>query len=314
MNGVKHVNVTFKGVQYELEFDRNITVIRGNGATGKTTLVDAMYMWLEEDFDTVKIESDCKIDVLRHKRNPEYIEKFRGTSNTLFFIDEGYQYLGCEDFAREFYASGNYLVVIDRSGAFKGLSYAIGAIYVLETTHNGRQYITRLKHKYVNGDVEISPTVILTEDQGSGYELLKRMFSCRIESAKGKDNIPSKMEEFCNERLYTIVDGAAFGSRVSQCIQMLSENVLLFAPESFEYLCLKCKPFYSQFKKYLNSPSDYIDITRHTSWEQYFTYLLNKGLNRYGMSYKKSGKQLCTKLTETGFLEELREQFKDIRG
>lgn len=314
MNGVKYLKITFKGVQYELEFERNISVIKGNGATGKTTLVDALYMWLEQDVDTVRIESDCNVDVLRQRKKPDYTQKFRETSNTLFFIDEGYSYLGCKDFAREFYASGNYLVIIDRSGSFKGLDYAVGAIYVLETTKTDKQYLTKLRHKYVNGDIEIKPTAILTEDRGSGYELLKRIFDCKIESSEGKNNIPSKMSSLRNERLYTIVDGAAFGAEISQCTQMLNDDVLLFAPESFEYLCLKCKPFYYQFKKYLTNTSDYIDVTRYTSWEQFFTYLLNKGLNKYGMSYSKSGKGLCPKLTESSFLAELRSQFKDIKG
>lgn len=316
MNGVKHLTVSFKGILYDLEFERNITVIRGNGGTGKTTLVDAIHLWLIKRARGIKIKSDCRVRTLDagEDEKPDYIEKFRGTSDTLFFVDEGYPYLGCVDFAREFYKSGNYLVIIDRSGSFKGLDFAVNAIYVLETEKNGKQFITRFKHKYVNSDIPIKPATILTEDEGSGYELLKRAFDCNVLSAHGKDNIPDSIDKFKGENLYTVVDGAAFGANISKCVQKLSETSLLFAPESFEYLCLNCYPFYRDVKHYLDNVSDYIDVTKFRSWEQYFTHLLTEELRKYGETYKKSGDSLCAVLTSEHFLQDLRAQFKDIRG
>lgn len=38
MNGIQHIKVSNRAAQYEFDFYRNITVVRGNSGTGKTTL------------------------------------------------------------------------------------------------------------------------------------------------------------------------------------------------------------------------------------------------------------------------------------
>ena len=38
MNGIQHIKVSNRAAQYEFDLYRNITVVRGNSGTGKTTL------------------------------------------------------------------------------------------------------------------------------------------------------------------------------------------------------------------------------------------------------------------------------------
>ena len=42
MIGSHHIIVETKKIKYEFEIKRNITVIRGDSATGKTTLIDLL--------------------------------------------------------------------------------------------------------------------------------------------------------------------------------------------------------------------------------------------------------------------------------
>ena len=68
-----------------------------------------------------------------------------------------------------------------------------------------------------------------------------------------------------------IVDGAAFGSEmkdISECIKTQG-NIVLYAPESFEWLLLSTK-----VETILQNPEEYIDSKEYVSWERYFTDLL----------------------------------------
>ena len=64
-------------------------------------------------------------------------------------------------------------------------------------------------------------------------------------SAGGKSNIIRQLEQSQNEEgtILVIVDGAAFGSEmkdISECIKTQG-NIVLYAPESFEWLLLSTK-------------------------------------------------------------------------
>ena len=59
MKGKHKVIVSTKRLKYEFELRRNLTIIQGNGATGKTTLVD-----MNRDF--VNNPSSTPVEVIRH--------------------------------------------------------------------------------------------------------------------------------------------------------------------------------------------------------------------------------------------------------
>ncbi len=76
-----------------------------------------------------------------------------------------------------------------------------------------------------------------------------------------------------------IVDGAAFGSEmrdVSEYMKML-ENVVVYAPESFEWLLLSTNQIPEvKVEGILKNPEDYIDSKDYVSWERFFTDLLTE--------------------------------------
>ena len=59
MKGKHKVIVSTKRLKYEFELRRNLTIIQGNGATGKTTLVDMIR-------DFVNNPSGTPVEVIRH--------------------------------------------------------------------------------------------------------------------------------------------------------------------------------------------------------------------------------------------------------
>ena len=95
-------------------------------------------------------------------------------------------------------------------------------------------------------------------------------------SAGGKSNIIRQLEQRPNEEgtILVIVDGAAFGSEmkdISECIKTQG-NIVLYAPESFEWLLLSTKEIPEvKVETILQNPEEYIDSKEYISWERYFT-------------------------------------------
>ena len=88
----------------------------------------------------------------------------------------------------------------------------------------------------------------------------------------------SNFIRWCEEgTILVIVDGAAFGSEmkdISECIKTQG-NIVLYAPESFEWLLLSTKEIPEvKVETILQNPEEYIDSKEYISWERYFTDLL----------------------------------------
>ena len=93
-----------------------------------------------------------------------------------------------------------------------------------------------------------------------------------------------------SDNTLVIADGAAFGSQMKKIseLMMLKKNVVLFLPESFEYILLQADLFKdSEISKILNSPSEYIDGCKYFSWEQFFTSLLVTKTENTFLKYSK---------------------------
>ncbi len=91
--------------------------------------------------------------------------------------------------------------------------------------------------------------------------------------------------------VFVVVDGAAFGGFVSQVMNIINLNnhILLFAPESFEYLLLQMNQIKRKLSDEIDNTCQYCDISKHLTWEQYYTELLqNICYEEFGFSYSKS--------------------------
>ena len=100
-------------LHYEFEIKRNITIIRGDSATGKTTLIN-MLRQAENLGDSSGIEVVSKVPCrVLEGANWELI--LDNTEGTIFFIDEENVFITTERFAEKIRNSNNYF---DHQGKF----------------------------------------------------------------------------------------------------------------------------------------------------------------------------------------------------
>lgn len=76
MKGKYRIIVTAKRLRYDFEIRRNITIIRGDSATGKTTLVDMIQEYVNNPSGTpVEVSCDKSCYVLFGRLWKEYLLK-----------------------------------------------------------------------------------------------------------------------------------------------------------------------------------------------------------------------------------------------
>ena len=114
----------------------------------------------------------------------------------------------------------------------------------------------------------------------------------RCISAEGKSNIFKLIMDNRDHKSLVIADGAAFGSEMERVCQAQNDypgSVLLYLPESFEWLILKSDILKdSEISDILADPSNYIESGEYFSWEQFFTKLLTDKTNGTYLQYSKS--------------------------
>lgn len=282
MKGKHRVIVSTKRLKYDFELRRNLTIIRGDSATGKTTLVEMIQDYVNNPSGTpVELVCDKKCHILE---GTLWKEQLSGISDSIVFIDEGNEFIKTVEFAEEIQNSDNYYVIISRE-ALPALPYSVEEIYGIRTSG---KYGT-LKQSYhefyrIYGadtyENAINPEIIITEDSNSGYQFFDQI--CRenglkCESMNGKSNIFHYLNMHRNEKILVIADGAAFGSEIDRVLQLIKgrKNIAIYLPESFEWMILSSGILKkSETDKIINAPYDYIESSEYFSWERFFTAVL----------------------------------------
>ncbi len=304
MKGKYKVVVDNKKIHYEFEIKRNITILKGNSATGKTALIELIGEYYENGSSTgttVTCEKECVVLAGRRWRHD-----LNHIHDSIVFIDEWNSFLNDNEFADRIQDTDNYYVIATRMG-LPNLPYSVEEVYgvresgggsVLDKTYN------ELFHIYGNhhlGDV-VHPTKVLTEDSASGFDFFEnicRQSGIRCESAFGKSGIKKKIEQNKRHELLVIADGSAFGAEMERIYGNIyyQDNIYLYLPESFEWLLLKSGILEEpEIQKILDHPEEYIDSGEYFSWERYFTHLLTESAKggRFDYSKKKLSKAYFT--------------------
>ena len=282
MRGTYEVKVSNVNVSFTLELERNITILSGDSATGKTTLIE-MLRDFEESGRSSGVTVHCKRPC-RVLTNADWEYRLNGIRDSIVFLDEGNSFVKSEAFARAIQSSSNYYVIVTRESLYQ-LPYSVNAILKLKTTgRRGKTYVRAYpQYDHLADPVsEISRIQeIVTEDSNAGHEMFDHIaaenhISCI--SAQGKSNVFSKLANRTADRVLVIADGAAFGSELEKIYRLMEvqpNKITLYLPESFEWLVLKSGILGSQTpKEILDHPSDNIESSLYFSWEQYFTDLL----------------------------------------
>lgn len=301
MTGEHRVVVQTRRLKYEFILRRNITVIRGDSGTGKTTLVRLLAMYVNDPNSGVDVQCDKKCIVYNDSYNGSAGDTLSRLKDSIIFIDEGQKIIYSKEFASIIKGTDNYYVLITRD-PLKQLPYSISEIYgIRESSRYGglNQTYNEIYNLYQSRDrktgYKVDLDLIITEDSNSGYEFFKRycdMLGIRCVSAKGKSNILTVLGRFTEIRnVLAIVDGAAFGPEMEAVMKKVCKGDLkLYAPESFEWLLLKSGVVKEVLKDVLENPAKYIESSEYFSWERYFTSVITKVTE--GTPYKYSKHRL----------------------
>lgn len=295
MRGVHRVVVYSKRLRYDFEVRRNLTIIRGDSATGKTTLVDMIQEAVNHPSGS-PVELIC--DKTCHVLSGElWKEQLTGMQDSIVFIDEGNEFVRSADFAKEIQKTDNYYVIVSRE-ALSALPYGAEEIYGIRTSG---KYGT-LKQSYhefyriYGTDVtkaEVNPEMVITEDSNSGYQFFHSVCcdqDLECSSADGKSNIFRLLKNRKDKKILVIADGAAFGPEMERVMQLMTErqNFALYLPESFEWLILSSDIWEdNEIREILNTPYNYIESKDYFSWERYFTDLLIEKTKGSYLAYSK---------------------------
>lgn len=295
MKGKHRIIVSTKRLKYDFEIRRNLTVIRGDSATGKTTLVDMIREYVNNPSGTpVELTCDKKCYVLEGSL---WKEQLSAMQDSIVFIDEGNEFIKTVEFADTIQKTDNYYVIISRE-SLPSLPYSVEEIYGIRTSG---KYGT-LKPCYhefyrIYGaqtlEKDIKPEVVITEDSNSGYQFFNsvcRQQQLKCETMNGKSNVFHYLNMHKNERILVIADGAAFGSEIDRVMQLIGgkDQVVLYLPESFEWLILKAKVVKSKWAdQVLEKPWEYVERKTYFSWERFFTAVLIEETNGSYLAYAK---------------------------
>ena len=296
MRGKHEIIVRNARVQYKFTIERNITILKGDSATGKTTLIDMIASYQrtgEQSGVTLRSDKPC---VVLTSQNWQLI--LGQTRDSIVFIDEGERFVCSQDFAEAAKNSDNYYVIATRVPLFN-LPYSTKEIYGIRNKSGNRyQGTKRLYAEFyplVNAPMESigPPDLVVVEDSNAGFEFFRHYFArfgIRCISARGKDNVFNVLLEENYNAALVIVDGAAFGAEIEQVLDLrLVKSIVICLPESFEWLVLSSDLLNdSEVRDIIAEPSPHIASEDYFSWEQFFTELLTQHSQGTYLKYSKA--------------------------
>ena len=294
MKGIHKVVVGTKYLKYEFELRRNLTIIRGDSATGKTTLVDMIRTHMNDGENgpvTLNCDKGCYV-----VEGNLWKGQLDNIQDGIVFIDEGNEFVKTKDFARAIQQTDNYYVIVTREG-LPALPYSVEEVYGIRTSGKYgtlKQSYHSFYRIYPDSTTEkIKPEKILTEDSNSGYQFFDAVCTehqMQCDTANGKSNVFSYLKVHKDEKILVIADGAAFGPEMDRVLQLVQtrENLVLYLPESFEWLILSSGILKdAETTQILQTPSGYIESKEYFSWERYFTALLTEKTAGTYLNYTK---------------------------
>lgn len=296
MVGRHRIIVQNKRIRYDFEIKRNITIIRGDSATGKIILVDMVREYFENGKSSgVQLSCDKECTVLSGRT---WMGQLSMMKNSIVFIDEGNEFVASREFASVIQNTDNYYVIVAREG-LPTLPYSVEEIYGIRNSGKYgtlKQTYNEFYHLYSMVDYyqTIRPQVVITEDSNSGFQffqgICKRNGRINCVSAQGKSNIFATILRQHDDKILVIADGAAFGSEMEKLVGLMKshEDVVLYLPESFEWLILKAGLVESSnVEEILEHLEEYVYSEQYFSWERFLTAWLIQSTQETYLKYAK---------------------------
>ena len=298
MKGKIDIRVYNNRSSYNFTLERNITIVRGNSGTGKTTLYDmiAEYTRLGKD-SGVQLAAPCPCVALT---DMDWQNQLSHTHGSAVFIDEGADYLASKEFAAVIQKTDNYYVIFNRENLHE-LPYSVEEIYEIKMSgkYHVFQKVYKPRNGYVyaaaNGRKKAQTHVLLTEDTHAGFQFYQHLYdgtAIRCESAGSNSSIFAWLQAHHQQGVFVIADGAAFGSEIDRVMKLQKQHptdITVCLPESFEWLILQSELLPIQgLKETLADPGQHVESAVFFSWEQFFaSYLVQHSAGTY-YAYSKS--------------------------
>ena len=294
MKGKHRIIVQNNRLHYEFEIRRNITIIQGDSATGKTTLINMIRQHANlGEASGIDLSCDVPCRVLEGSDWQILLEYISGS---ILFIDEENAFINTEAFAAAIKASDNYYVLITRENLYN-LPYSVEEIYGIRSAgkyqNTKRIYQQTYQIYSYQPSVPVQPERIITEDSNAGYEFfhaIGKEAGIICTSAAGKSNLYKILPNQGEEKVCVIADGAAIGPEMNRlyALSQRNPNITLYFPESFEWIILRSGLIDgNELQQILNMPEEYIESRDFFSWEQYFTGLLTDCTRETYLRYSK---------------------------
>ena len=295
MKGLHRVVIQNKRIRYDFTLRRNLTVLRGDSATGKTALIDMVREYINNGVaSSIELTCDKSCQVVEGATWQGQLSVIR---DSIVFIDEGNAFVSSDEFARSIRTTDNYYVIVSREG-LSNLPYSIEEIYGIRNAgkYGGLKQVYNAFYRIYGRDSltnDITPEVLITEDSNAGFQFFDRVCeeSINCQAASGKANILKQVKDFGEQMILVVADGAAFGSEMDRVMTYVRShtNVRVFLPESFEWMILDSGLIHApELKEILAEPSNYIESSDYFSWERYFTRLLTETTQGSYLQYSKS--------------------------
>lgn len=282
MVGKFDIEIYNNKIHYFLTVKRNITILQGNSATGKTELIRLIGEHEANGASSgITLKCDAKCTVLTAV---DWELRLSAMHKYIVFIDETAAFVKSKRFAEMVRGSDNYFVIVTRDDLSQ-LPYSVDEIYGLRNVSDNQKY--KIYHRIYNEMYKLYhfdygkpfvPELVITEDSNSGFEFFDTLYQGRCVSANGKSNVYDSIRKEQDKAILAIVDGAAFGAeigKVTRYLETSSIHCVLYAPESFEYLILSAD-FTDVPKSVIEETYLHADSESYMSWEEFYTsYLTN---------------------------------------
>ena len=172
MKGKYTVRIGNNKLRYEFTINRNITILKGDSATGKTTLVEMVREYYENrELSGIVLESDVPCRTLEGR---DWAVLLATIKDSIVFIDEENDFLYTVEFAEAIRGSSNYYVLVTREG-LPYLPYSVDEIYGIRESgkYAGLKHVYNEFYKiYHPQSINELTSVdrVIVEDTNSGYE------------------------------------------------------------------------------------------------------------------------------------------------
>lgn len=131
MRGTYSVLVENRRLQYKFNIRRNITIIRGDSATGKTTLIEMIQDYNDNGPESgVFLQCDKPCVTLSGRY---WQSELTAIHDSIVFIDEGNRFVLSEEFAKQIKTTNNYYVIVTRE-RLENIPYSVEEIYGIRSS------------------------------------------------------------------------------------------------------------------------------------------------------------------------------------